>query len=206
MDLTHEDFQKAKRISEALQEFLLQTGMKDARSTDVYDMLARKGLVEKDRHNGYQFRQFLKKLKDANVLSQFIPQCTCTTNDRGENEWHFHASSKKTVNPANTGKPATIIHKPAMSQEDILRLVQEESVNVEMLPVRTDKIYTPQEQSIRKNYPRAFEYWTDKEYAILDRVYIQSKNLDVVAALLKRQPHIVKDKIGFSGMLGLKDQ
>lgn len=107
---------------------------------------------------------------------------------------------------ANTGKQATIIHKPAMSQEDILRLVQEESVNVEMLPVRADKIYTPQELSIRKNYPRAFEYWTDKEYAILDRVYIQCKNLDVVAALLMRQPHIVRDKIGASGMSGLEDQ
>src|ERR1700753_3127560 len=145
MGLSHEDFQKAKRIGEAIQEFLLQTGMKDARSTDVYEMLARKGLVEKDRHNGYHFRQFLKKLKEGNVLSQLIPQCTFTTNDRGENEWHFHASTKKAGNSVNIGKQATIVHQPAMKQEDILRLVQEESVNVEMLPVRTDKIYTPQE-------------------------------------------------------------
>jgi len=203
MRLTHEDFQKAKRISEAVQEYLLQTGIKDARSTDVYEMLARKGLVEKDRHNGYHFRQFLKKLKEANVLSQLIPQCTSTANDRGENEWHFHASSKKIGNPANTGKHATILHRPAMNQDDILRLIQEERVNVEMLPVRTDKIYTPQELSIRKNYPRAFEYWTDREYAILDRVYSQCKNLDVVAALLGRQPHIVKDKLRPGRMSGL---
>jgi len=205
MSLSHEDFQKAKRIGEAIQEFLLQTGMKDARSTDVYEMLARKGLVEKDRHNGYHFRQFLKKLKDANVLSQLIPQCTFTTNG-GENEWHFHVSAKKIGRPGNTGTQATVIHRPVMSQEDIRRLVQEESVNVEMLPVRTDKIYSPQELSIRKNYPRAFEYWTDKEYAILDRVYMQCKNLDVVSALLMRQPHIVRDKIGGNRMSGLEDQ
>ena len=195
MNFTQEDYQKAKRISEAIQEFLLHTGMKDARSTDVYDMLARKGLIEKDRHQGYHFRKFLLKLKDANVLSQVIPQCTFSSNGRGENEWHFHLSAKKTTNSTGMGQKATVLHKPAMSKDEIHRLMQEESPNVEMLPVRTDKKYTPQELSIKKNYPRAYDYWTKNEYKILDRVYQQCKNVDAVAGLLQRQPHIVKEKI-----------
>jgi hypothetical protein len=175
--------------------FLHQTGMQNARSTDVYDFLARKGLVEKDRHQGYHFRQFLKKLKNANVLSRVIPQCSFTTNERGENEWRFHLSTKKIGISTDADKTAALIHKPAMSSDEISRLLEEETANVVMLPVRTDKKYTPQELSIKKNYPRAFEYWTEHEYNILDRVYLQCKNVDAVARLLKRQPHIIKEKL-----------
>jgi len=200
MGITHEDYQKAERISEAIQEFLLQTGMKDARSTDVYEILARKGLVEKDRHQGYHFRKFLLKLKNANVLSQVIPQCILTTNDRGVNEWRFHLSTKKVNITANMGKLATVVHKPVMNRDDILRLVEGESTNVGMLPLRTDKIYTPQELAIKKNYPRAYEYWTQSEHKILERVYKKCKNLDAVAGLLKRQPHIVKEKLEARGL------
>ena len=200
MSFTQEDYQKAKRISEAIQEFLLQTGMKDARSTDVYGMLARKELIEKDRHQGYHFRKFLSRLKDAGVLAQVIPQCTVTTNKRGENEWRFHLAVKKAHEPTETVKTARVVHKPAMSKDEILRLVQEESGNVEMLPVRTDKNYTPQEMSIKKNYPRAYEIWTNMEYMILERVYQQCKNVDAVAGLLKRQPHIVKEKLEERGL------
>jgi hypothetical protein len=200
MNLTHEDYQKAKRISEAIQEFLFQTGMKDARSTDVYDFLARKGLVEKDRHQGLHFRKFLLKLKDANILSQLIPQCTYTTNEWGKGEWRFHLSTKKASSVRNSGQAVAAVHKPAMSKEEILQLLQEESANVETLPLRTDKIYTPQELSIKKNYPRAYEYWTEREYKIFVSVYTQCRNLDVVAGLLKRQPHIVKEKLEAKGL------
>jgi hypothetical protein len=200
MNLTHEDYQKAKRIREAIQEFLFQTGMKDARSTDVYDFLARKGLVEKDRHQGLHFRKFLLKLKDANILSQLIPQCTYTTNEWGKGEWRFHLSTKKASSARNSGQAVAAVRKPAMSKEEILQLLQEESANVETLPLRTDKIYTPQELSIKKNYPRAYEYWTEREYKILVSVYTQCKNLDVVAGLLKRQPHIVKEKLEVRGL------
>jgi hypothetical protein len=130
-----------------------------------------------------------------------IPQCTFTTNDRGVNEWRFHLSTKKVNVTANLGKPATVVHKPAMNRDDILHLIEEESTNVEMLPLRTDKIYTPQELAIKKNYPRAYEYWTQTEYKILDRVYKKCKNLDAVAGLLKRQPHIVQEKLETRGLI-----
>ncbi|WP_431213582.1 hypothetical protein ACQ86N_01280 [Puia sp. P3] len=74
MMITQEDFQQARRISAAIQEFLFQTGLKNARSTDVYKTLARRGLIEKDRHRGLHFRKFLSRLKEANVLMKLIPQ------------------------------------------------------------------------------------------------------------------------------------
>ncbi len=79
-------------------------------------------------------------------------------------------------------------------------MLEEEGPKVAMLRVRTDRIYTPQELSIKKNYPRAFEYWTEHEYKILDSVYMQCKNVEVVARLLKRQPHIIKEKLEARGI------
>jgi hypothetical protein len=86
MKFSQENFQKTKRISDAIQQFLLQTGLKNARSTDVYDVLARKGLIEKDRHRGLHFRNFLRQLKDANLL-HLIPQCSSNPGTRG-NKWY----------------------------------------------------------------------------------------------------------------------
>ena len=195
MTITQEDFQKAKRISAAIQEFLFQTGMNDARSTDVYETLARLGLIEKDRHQGFHFRKFLYRLKDANVLTQLIPQCSFTPNYRGDTEWRFNLSNKRIGIDQKPGKIAIAIHQPLLNQKDILLLIEEERGCVERLSVRTDKVYTPQELSIKKNYPRAYEYWTNTEYLILERVYLKCKNVDAVAKLLQRQPHIVRDRL-----------
>jgi hypothetical protein len=48
--ITHEDFQRAKRISRAIQEYLELTHENGLRSTGIYPYLAKKGLIEKDRH------------------------------------------------------------------------------------------------------------------------------------------------------------
>lgn len=41
MGITHEDFQQARRISKAIQEYLEGTGKQDVRSTDIYPYLAK---------------------------------------------------------------------------------------------------------------------------------------------------------------------
>lgn len=193
MKFTQEDFQKARRISVAIQQFLLQTGMRNARTTDVYDILTRKGLIEKDRHQGLHFRSFLRQLKDANLL-HLIPQCSFNAGSRG-NEWYFNPVSHTSSGLENIKKKALIHHKPVMSREEIESLIQNESENVEKLPKRTDIKYTSQHKELRGYYPRAYEIWTEEEYEILARVFQQCKNVDAVARLLKRQPHIVKEKI-----------
>lgn len=194
MELTHELFQKCRRISNAIQDFLHQTGMIDARSTDVYDFLARKGLVEKDRHSGLHFRSFLRELKESNLL-HLIKQCSCVENNNTF-EWYFNPVNGNTKNniDAYAGKPIKQ-HHPVMDKEDIELLLSEEKTNVASLPVRTDKEYTSQELEIKRYYPRAYEYWTDEEIEIMSRVYGQCKSVDTVASLLKRQPHVVKEKI-----------
>ena len=89
MHLTPEERQRALRIGKAIQEYLESTEQKDARSTDVYSYLARKGLVGKDRYEGLFFRVFLRKVKDAGML-ELIPQCRHDQSATGQNEWHFY--------------------------------------------------------------------------------------------------------------------
>ena len=74
MEINHEDFQKARRISREVLRYLEEIIEDGLRSTDIYPILAKKGLIEKDRHNGLHFRRFLRKLKDNDLL-KLIPQC-----------------------------------------------------------------------------------------------------------------------------------
>lgn len=110
-------------------------------------------------------------------------------------EWYFNPVNKNS-NKADVyiGKPIKQ-HHPIMSKQDIALLLRKEEIIVASLPVRTDKKYTCQELEIKRNYPRAYEYWTIEELEIMKRVYKQCKSVDVVASLLKRQPHMVKERI-----------
>jgi hypothetical protein len=198
MELTQEVFQKCRRISAAIQEFLLQTGMVNARSTDVYDFLARKGLVEKDRHNGLQFRTFLRELKESNLL-HLIKQCSFVENEKSL-EWYFNPVSPNLKNENAEKKNVEKVHQPAMDKQSLEILLNSEKAHINALPARNDILYSPQQLELKRYYPRAYEYWTNDEYKILKRVYSQCKNVDAVASLLKRQPHVVKDKIKSLGL------
>lgn len=191
--ISHEEFQQARRISRVIRKFLLETKMIDARSTDVYETLAREGLIEKDRHRGYHFRKFLHKLLDAGSLTELIPECRHTLNVKGENEWYFNLSTK--VETSHPRHEVINPQGPVMKKEDIELLLAEEQQNVEKLPKDNTFPLTPQQLEIRKNYPRAYEIWTDEEIVIMNRVYSKCRNLNEVARLLKRQPHIVKEKL-----------
>lgn len=198
MELTQELFQKCRRISAAMQEFLVQTGMVNARSTDVYEFLARKGLIEKDRHNGLHFRSFLKQLKDSNLL-HLIKHFSCVEN-KNSLEWYFNPFNIEPTNTSVGSNVSVMQHYPVMEKQNLEILINEESVNIKLLPTREDIHYTPQQLEIKQYYPRAYEYWTDQEHEILIRVYQQCKNSDAVALLLKRQPHVVEEKIKILGL------
>ena len=150
MGITHEDFQKARRISRAIQEYLETTHQQGIRSTDIYPYLAKKGLIQKDRYNGFFLRQFLNKLKKYNLL-HLIPQCTCSPSFDSEfSEWYFYKAD------------------PDLHERKI------------------DDEFT------RQNYPRAYEYWTDREIEIMKRAYNKFKRIDKVADLLERQPNVIE--------------
>ena len=197
MKLTHEEIQLAFRMSKAIQEYLRQTGQKDARSTDLYPFLARQGIVERDRHNGLHFRNFLMRLNEAGLL-KLIPQCTYQLSENGKGEWHFYRTSEEGENLSTlpgSEKKAETVYMPQMTKEAIGELLELERPNVERLRRRDSSGFTPQEKEIRRNYPRAYEYWSEEEYLIMKRVYGACRNVGKVAELLLRQPHVVRVRL-----------
>jgi hypothetical protein len=198
MNLAHEDFQKAIRISNAIQDyFKINFNKNKVRSTDIYEYLSKCNLIEKDRHNGLLFREFLRKLKQAGVLS-LIPQCECISYQSKNYEWHFLRMSDEklqAMRSKNLGKKADVVHLPKMKEEGIDMLLNIERFKVERLPKRDDCEFTPQQLEIRKNYYRAYEYWSEKEIVIMKHFFLATQNIYKVADLLCRQPHIVREKL-----------
>lgn len=197
MKIGHEDFQKAIRISRAIQEYLESVNEEGLRSTDIYPILAQKGLIEKDRHNGLHFRKFLRKLKENNLL-KLIPQCQYRTTSTDSLEWYFYRSkveaSVKTITSSERKKTIT----PKTTEEEINELIDMTRHHIANLPKRDSSIFTPQMIEIRGNYPRAYEIWTDRDIEIMLKAYKKFNRFDKVAELLERQPSVVKKKIAYN--------
>ncbi|ALO17381.1 hypothetical protein L21SP5_03786 [Salinivirga cyanobacteriivorans] len=195
MDISHEDFQRAKRISRAIQEYLELTNQDGLRSTDIYPVLAKKGLIEKDRHNGLHFRKFLRKLKDNNLLKSLIPQCEYRHTKTEFLEWYFYRSIVKTSDEINSTTERKKLIVPETAEEEINELIEKAKKHIAKLPKRDTSEFTPQMNEIRNNYPRAYEIWTEREIEIMIRAYNKFKRIDKVAELLQRQPSVVKERI-----------
>lgn len=194
MNISHEDFQKARRISRVIQEYLEQINEDGLRSTDIYPILAKKGLVEKDRHNGLHFRKFLRKLKENDLL-KLIPQCQYRTTKTDFLEWYFYRSridtSEKEIAPGTDRELIT----PQITEEEINDLIEKAKPYVAKLPKISSLNFTPQMLEIRANYSRAYEKWTDREIEIMTRAFKKFNRIDKVAELLERQPSVVRKKL-----------
>lgn len=195
MELTHEDFQKARRISRAIQEYLEQINKDGLRSTDVYPILAKKGFIEKDRHNGLHFRKFLRKLKENNNL-RLIPQCQFNTTKTEFLEWYFYrvkSDSDNTVS-ASINEPRKV-KVPEMTEMEIDEIFKKEKSKIDELPKRNKAYFTPQMLEIRENYPRAYERWTGNEIDLMKWAFEKSKRIEKVAELLGRQPSVIRKRL-----------
>lgn len=208
MSYTQEDLQRALRISKAIQEYFhMNYNYNVVRSTDLYEFLAKKGLIETDRHRGFHFRAFLQKLKDNDLLS-LIPQCQCSVSPTGSREWRFARMSDEkleTIRNSNKGKQAKITHIPRLPEAEINQLIQLARKFVDELPKRDASNLTQQQRQIRNAYPRAYEEWHSREIEIMTRAYNKFGRVDKVAELLQRQPHIVREKLEEHGVIS-KDQ
>jgi len=93
MIISDEEINKALKIRNAVQKFLVQTQKVNLRSTDVFPYLVRRGLYKEDVRNGLYFRRFLKRLYIANMLKSLIPQCSYVPGINGEifGEWYFNS-------------------------------------------------------------------------------------------------------------------
>ncbi|SFD65144.1 hypothetical protein SAMN05518672_102797 [Chitinophaga sp. CF118] len=197
MRCNQEDYQKARRIAKAIQDYFRMTLPSKARSSDIYHHLAKHNLIEKDRHEGIHFRAFLQKLK-ANNLLHLIPQCKWQPSPSGGNEWHFYRISDEKMEEASntkTNKKVNISHRPITAEKEIDRLIELAKHAIEKLPKTDPSRFSYQQLEIRKNYQRAYEEWSEREIDIMKRAYAKFGRIDKVAELLKRQPSVVQRKL-----------
>lgn len=103
MKLSNDEVRLALKISKVIQERIDITGDTNLRSTDVFPYLVKRGLYEKDRHNGIHFRKFLNKLANYSELGSLIPQCTRINPVKDEifSNWFFHDAKEKMPKPKN---------------------------------------------------------------------------------------------------------
>ncbi|RXP54515.1 hypothetical protein EC396_09015 [Lutibacter sp. HS1-25] len=194
MKITHEEFQKARRISRAIQEHLEQINDDGLRSIDLYPILVRKKLIEKDKYNGLYFRRFLKKLKNNDLL-KLIPQCKFDDVNPDYTKWHFYRVKVENKSNENKNVESKKLVIPKISESEIDELIKNAKPHIEKLPkINLNKLTLPQLET-RKMYERAYEFWTKREIEIMRRAYKKFERIDKVAELLKRQPNVVEKKL-----------
>jgi len=140
MNLTHEEFQKARRISREIQNHLESTNSDGLRSTDLYPILARKKLIEKDKYNGIHFRRFLRKLKENDLL-KLIPQCKFQYNQKKPEflEWYFYQVKKEPELTENKEKIERKIILPKLPENEINELIEKAKPHIEKLPKKGNR-------------------------------------------------------------------
>tara|TARA_R110002111_G_C5842827_1_gene359020 strand:- start:109 stop:708 length:600 start_codon:yes stop_codon:yes gene_type:complete len=196
MNLTHEEFQKARRISREIQNHLESTNSDGLRSTDLYPILARKKLIEKDKYNGIHFRRFLRKLKENDLL-KLIPQCKFQYNQKKPEflEWYFYQVKKEPELTENKEKIERKIILPKLPENEINELIEKAKPHIEKLPKKEIGKFSAPQLETRELYQRAYESWTEREVEIMTRAYKKFGRIDKVAELLKRQPNVIKKRL-----------
>lgn len=158
-DITADEKQQALRISRALQVFFNENpGKPVLRSTDAYDILVTKGLIERDRHQGVKFREFLHKLKKAGALS-FIPQCQSESGNNNMTNWFFRSTPS-----------VAAVKLPPPDSKFTNEELETFKAQVSLLDKKPENSFSYVEKETRKNYPRAYEYWTFAETNLLQDI------------------------------------
>lgn len=181
MSIFPSDTTLALRISQALQEYFdRERIVGPLRSNEVYEILVRKGLIERDRHQGIKFRDFLHRLRKENQL-YLIPQCRFEETRGNQVNWFFESTPGKLPAGRKLVPIAQAVRKKTLDLEAI-------KLKVEQLPKRDTSGFGVVELETRKNYPRAYEYWTKQEENLLKKVYQEIQDPIELSNLFKRQP------------------
>jgi hypothetical protein len=187
-DISREEKSRAIKISQALEHFFEENrGTPELRSTDAYDVLVTKNLVERDRSKGFFFREFLKKLKRAGALG-YIPQCRLEGT-----EWHFRPAGKRALGSGNL-RPVNAVAVPA-ADGSVLNRLQEQ---IAKLPRALGKKFTPAQLEKRKAYFRAYEQWSETEMTLLSEAAALNPDLQELSRLFGRQPSVLEYKLNGS--------
>jgi hypothetical protein len=188
MTISSSDTTLALRISQALQEYFDRERMVGPlRSNEVYEILVRQGLIERDRHQGIKFREFLHRLRKENQL-YLIPQCRVEETRGNQVNWFFESTPGKVP----TGRKLVPLAQAVQKKTLDLEAVRQE---VDQLPKRDTSDFGVVELETRKNYPRAYEYWSPKEEELLKQVYAEIQDPMELSRLFKRQPSAIENRV-----------
>jgi hypothetical protein len=188
MPISPSDTALALRISQALQEYFdRERIVGPLRSNEVYEILVRQGLIERDRHQGIKFREFLHRLRKENQL-YLIPQCRVEETSGHQVNWFFESTPGKVPTGRKLVPLAQAVQKKTLDLEAI-------RLEVDQLPKRDTSDFGVVELETRKNYPRAYEYWTPKEEELLKQVYAEIQDPMELSRLFKRQPSAIDNRL-----------
>lgn len=178
----------AIKISQALQLFFDRNpGTHTLRSTDAYQILAPKGLVERDLDNGIKFRGFLNKLKNAQAL-YLIPQCRPEPGNGQRTNWIFQSAAHQTIRAKNLATQPPV----PKADETELKAIKDAIV---LFPKRNPDDLDANAKQTRKSYPRAYEFWSSKEEQLLIKASKITDDSFKLAIIFGRQPSVLEKKI-----------
>lgn len=185
--ITNDDMIQAVKISQTLQEYFDKNHAGEICLPEAYDILVKKNVVEKDRHNGIKFRQFLDHLERHNALN-LIPQCRAEENKFNSVNWFFTTAAGKTIRAKNL-KPIALAGKVLTIDMD------EVKSKINAFPKRDTSKFTHIEIETRERYKRAYEYWTIKEEELLIEIVKDITDAYKLGEIFQRQPSAIKTRL-----------
>lgn len=185
--LTKDDIAQAIKISQTLQAYFEQhKNIILLRSTDAYEVLDRRGVVEKDRHQGIHFRRFLHHLKENNGL-QYLPQCYTEKGPGNSTNWFFRPAADKTIRRKLI--PIDRAQQSAQINLDDVKAV------IASFPKREEDSLSYVEKTIRHDYPRAYDKWTEAEEKLLMEMNQKVKDQSELSRIFLRQPSTIASRL-----------
>lgn len=186
--ITNDDIMQAIKISQTLQEYFDKYSAGESlRSTDAYEILVKKNVVERDRHSGIKFREFLAHLKRNNALYH-IPQCRTEGSSGNTTNWYFETAPGKTI-WAKKLIPKALAGKVLTIDLDVLK----SSINA--FPKCDTSKFTHVEFETRENFKRAYEFWTIEEEQLLIEVAKEITDIFKISELFQRQPSAIQKRL-----------
>lgn len=179
---------RAIKISQTLQDYFNKNKCyTNLKSTEAYDILVIKKIVDRDWQHVVKFRKFLNHLKKNGDLD-LIPQCVAEKGKRKFTTWTFHSEPTKTISAKNLRTASQSSAKTTLNKSEIKK-------KIELFPKRETPFLTDVHLETRKIYKRAYEIWTKDEDLLLICVVEEIKNIDSLSMLFQRQPRAVQARL-----------
>lgn len=96
MAISQKETLLAIQISQLIQDYFDNNKISNTlKTSEIYEVLYKKGVENWDKNNASRFREFLKKLS-ANSALDLIPQCRAEMSGKSTT-WYFESTPGKTI-------------------------------------------------------------------------------------------------------------